>query len=207
MVRNRFMTLAPGVSACPDFANFRGELQALPLPNNSLDAAVLHHALEVADDPRTALREVARAMAPGGRLVLCGFNPLSLWGLRLAYARFFRDAFSGVRLVSPVRLQDWLTVLGFELCDEVRYLAYGMPFGSRSAGRDGGASRGGRLNRLVGARLIRHNPPVGGAYVVTAIKQAMSRSRDWRLRTPPNPKLAPVAYPKLSTWNRIEPPG
>lgn len=52
----------------------------LPFPSNSIDGIVLHHVLELGADPRAVLREVQRALQPGGRVIICGFNSLSLWG-------------------------------------------------------------------------------------------------------------------------------
>jgi SAM-dependent methyltransferase len=213
MIRNRLFMfhpddVEPGATDGPDtvdLARFRSELHAIPLPNNSLDGAVLHHALELAEDPRTAVRELARVLAPGARLVICAFNPLSLWGLRYAYASCFRDSFSGLRFVNAVRLQDWLTVLGFELCEEVRYMAYGLPFaGRRSADKPTNAAATARWREAVGASLMRHNPPIGGVYLISAVKQALGIRRDWQLSGARNPKLAPVAFPKLSARNPIE---
>ncbi len=211
MVRNRLFTFCQGDDSQPtadgnsELTRFRCELQAIPLPNNSLDGAVLHHGLELAEDPRTAVRELARVLAPGARLVVCGFNPMSLWGLRHAYARLLQDSFSGLRLLNPVRLQDWLTVLGFELCEEVRYMAYGLPFSLR-AGADIPTSvvHPRRWARALKATVITHNPPIGGVYMISAVKQAVGVRRDWGVPAAHGPKLAPVAYPKLSAWNRIE---
>ena len=53
--------------------------EALPIPTNSVDGVVVHHALECAEDPRAAIREITRVIRPGGRLLICSFNPLSLW--------------------------------------------------------------------------------------------------------------------------------
>ena len=41
---------------------------ALPFPDNSLDLVLLPHALELSQDPHTALREVARVLRPRGLL-------------------------------------------------------------------------------------------------------------------------------------------
>jgi SAM-dependent methyltransferase len=45
-------------------------LEALPLADGSVDAAVAALVLAYVDDPAAALREAARALAPGGRLVV-----------------------------------------------------------------------------------------------------------------------------------------
>ena len=89
----------------------------------------MHHALDCCADPRTAMREVCKVLRPGGRLLICGFNPISLWGVRRLAARLFDDAFSDVRFVNPWRLLDWMAVLGIEADEGVQYLMYRPPLG------------------------------------------------------------------------------
>ena len=57
-------------------------LRELPFAANSIDLVVLPHVLEFHDNPHQILREVERILIPDGQLVVTGFNPLSLWGLR-----------------------------------------------------------------------------------------------------------------------------
>ncbi len=100
---------------CTDFS-------ALPFPANSLDLVVLPHALELSADPHAALREVERVLVPEGRVVICGLNPLSLWGFSQwrshQYQRFgvgqkfLPDA---GKFIGLLRLRSWLRLLGFEV--------------------------------------------------------------------------------------------
>lgn len=53
----------------------RGELEALPLDDGSLDAAVLSLALHLAPEPGRVLAEAARVLRPGGRLLLVDLMP------------------------------------------------------------------------------------------------------------------------------------
>ena len=48
----------------------RGELENLPLDDESVDVALLSQALHHADDPEVALREAVRIVRPGGRVLL-----------------------------------------------------------------------------------------------------------------------------------------
>ena len=183
MVRNRFYAAVPGTQVHAEFAGFWGSLSALPLPDRSADGFVLHHSLEAEEDPRQALREVARVIAPGGRLLICAFNGLSLWGLRALYGRLHDDIFSDTRFVNPLRLFDWLTLLGFKLEGRAAYLGFGLPM---SLGWPGPAGLCAWLNRV--------RPPTGGILVVSACKQA--RGARWVGRTGSlrRPRVAPAAY-------------
>jgi SAM-dependent methyltransferase len=48
----------------------RGELERLPIRDESVDVALLSHALHHAESPETALSEAARIVVPGGRVLL-----------------------------------------------------------------------------------------------------------------------------------------
>jgi len=103
-------------------ADFITDYSALPFPANSLDLMLLPHSLEVASDPHAALREVERVLVPEGRVVICGFNPVSLWALRQRRARLYRRlGLSHLflpddgKFIGYWRLRDWLGLLGFEV--------------------------------------------------------------------------------------------
>jgi ArsR family transcriptional regulator len=53
----------------------RGALESLPIADGELDAAVLILVLHHVPDPGAALGEAARALKPGGRLVVCDMLP------------------------------------------------------------------------------------------------------------------------------------
>jgi SAM-dependent methyltransferase len=103
------------------------DFDALPFDSQSLDLVVLPHALELARDPHLALAEVERVLMPEGKVVIVGFNPASLWGLRQLGGRVAQRV--GVRsregLFLPTdgefigyrRLRDWLRLLSFEVED------------------------------------------------------------------------------------------
>lgn len=64
----------------------QGDMYRLPLPDASVDLAVLHQVLHYADDPAAALREAARVLRPGGRLLVADFAPHALEFLRTEHA-------------------------------------------------------------------------------------------------------------------------
>lgn len=95
---------------------------ALPFAASSLDLVVLPHTLELSADPHATLREVERVLVPEGKVVICGLNPTSLWGMqqsrRHLYQRFgFGDLFLPEQgdFIGFWRLRDWLRLLSFEV--------------------------------------------------------------------------------------------
>lgn len=98
----------------------------LPFASASLDLVLLPHILEFAEHPHQILREVERMLMPEGSLIISGFNPRSLWGLRRALGGKQGHPWSGHFIALP-RLKDWLALLGFEVAGG-RFAAYAPPF-------------------------------------------------------------------------------
>jgi SAM-dependent methyltransferase len=86
----------------------------LPVDCHSLDLVAMPHALEFSPNPHQLLREVERVLRPEGRLLLAGFNPLSLWGLKRVLGPKAVYPWHG-RFLRLARIKDWLSLLGFEL--------------------------------------------------------------------------------------------
>lgn len=119
----------PGARGAPRAALVTNSA-ALPFPAASLDLVVLPHTLELSADPHHVLREVERVLVPDGRVVISGFNPNSLWGLRQSRARLAArlglHVLGASRLylpeagdfIGPWRLRDWLRLLSFEVESE-----------------------------------------------------------------------------------------
>lgn len=96
--------------------------RALPFPDQSLDLILLPHTLEISPDPHATLREVERVLVPEGRLVICGLNPMSLWGFHQkrinTYKKIGVDSFflpQQGEFIGYWRLRDWLKLLSFEV--------------------------------------------------------------------------------------------
>jgi SAM-dependent methyltransferase len=117
---HRWLSTAEGVLA--PRAVMQADYAALPFPESSLDLVVLPHALDSHADPHAVLREVSRVLVPGGRVVVSGFNPASLWGLRQGCEHLCRRFKIGSPQLPPAldfigsrRLRDWLRLLDFEI--------------------------------------------------------------------------------------------
>jgi SAM-dependent methyltransferase len=147
------------------------DFDALPFDSNSLDLVVLPHALELARDPHLALREVERVLMPEGRVVIVGFNPASLWGLRQWLGRLRRKLapHSPRSLFLPSagdfmryrRLRDWLRLLSFEV-EAGRFGCYRPPTSSQKW-----------LMRFAWTERVgeRWWPVFGAVYFVVAVKR------------------------------------
>lgn len=139
-----------------------GDPAALPVASCSLDALILHHALEFAADPRRVLREAERVLVGEGHIVILGFNPRSLWGMCRWWRR--RGMPWCGRFLSTARVKDWLNVLGFEIVS-CRPVFFRPPY-----------ERPGVLRRLQFMERLgrRWWPFLGAAYVLVARKKVMS---------------------------------
>ena len=90
------------------------DLNALPFAAHSTDLVVLPHVLEFHHNPHQILREIERILIPEGQLVILGFNPLSLWGIKNRTKPGGEFPWNG-NYISPLRLKDWLKLLSFEV--------------------------------------------------------------------------------------------
>lgn len=63
-----------------------GDVYNLPIVRNGFDLVTIHQVLHYLDDPAAAIREAARALRPGGRLVIVDFAPHNLDFLRDEHA-------------------------------------------------------------------------------------------------------------------------
>lgn len=72
----------------------QGDVYSPPLERDAFDLIIVHQVLHFLDDPARAIREAARLLAPGGRLLIVDFAPHSLEFLRTDHAHLrlgFRD--------------------------------------------------------------------------------------------------------------------
>jgi ArsR family transcriptional regulator len=84
-----------------------GDIYHLGLDDQVADAVVMHQVLHYLSDPARALREAARVLAPGGRLIVVDFAPHEL--------EFLRQSFAHVRLgFAPAQVEQWLAEAGLE---------------------------------------------------------------------------------------------
>ncbi len=110
-------------------ADLIAEPTNLPLDNQSIELVVLHHALETSLNPHAVLREASRVVAASGFLAIFAFNPWSFFGLwRIGQGLVSKqDRLWQYPFIPARHIQDWMTVLGFELLSG-RWMLYRPPF-------------------------------------------------------------------------------
>ncbi len=129
----RQTVIGPAVAGVSGFeVDVVAELSQLPIQTATVDAVLLPHTLEFAPDPHAIVREADRVLTGEGQLIVLGFRPVSLWGLRSHASRQGYPA--GLQqMLSMRRVCDWLGLLGYEVVLQRRYL-YSRPWDTGDAG-------------------------------------------------------------------------
>lgn len=154
-VRHKTLISGPGLSDSRGV--IVGEPQHLPIASDIADVVILPHTLDFSADPHQVLREVERVLIPEGRVIVIGFNPYSLWGLWRLVARW-RGAIPWCgHFLSYPRLNDWLTLMGFDI-ERMDVMEFQPP------------TRSGRFEAVdrLGRRVW---PMLAGVYMVRAVKR------------------------------------
>lgn len=146
------------------------DFDQLPFASDSIDTIILHHVHEFAENPHLVLREAERVLIPQGRIIVVGFNPVSLLGAFSMLARFSEQSLWHQHLLTARRVSDWLALLGCKV-ESVEHAFHRPP-----------------LSRLCSNFTASAAPhftrwPFGAIYMISAIKQVSiltpSRMR-WR---------------------------
>ncbi len=194
------------ISFAPDYvADIQqpvADAEALPLTSGSVDAVLVHHALDFTPDSHRLLREATRVIMPGGRLLIIGFNPVSSWGLS-KLLRWRRNTPWNARFITASRVTDWLKLLEFHV-ESVNYGAWVPPV------NHAGLMRHAEKFERLGNRL---QLPLGGFYLIVATKQVFPLTpvvKRWPRLLPtvivrPVTEAAPLAAPHRREEVSLEP--
>lgn len=101
----------------------------LPFESHSLDVIVLPHILEFRQNPVAVLDEITRVLALDGKLIISGFNPLSLLGLSYRFKNVYGKNQKGNRFIELEVLKRWLKESGYEI-QQGKFLSYLPPIQS-----------------------------------------------------------------------------
>ena len=165
--------------------------EELPFATQSIDLVVMPHILEFAQEPHQVLREVDRVLVPEGHVIITGFNPASLWGLRQALVRAGAGAYlpRDGQFISLPRIKDWLKLLSFET-NRGRFGCY-APW----AGSERWLARWSFLEKA-GDRWW---PVFGSVYLLSAVKRVRGMrliGPAWKRKEERRVALAPAATPR-----------
>lgn len=140
-----------------DLKIIESSLFELPIASGSVDLVILPHTLELVDNPRQLLAEACRIVKPEGHLVICGFNPYSLWGLSRKVSRR-EGSLPKLHFQNEHMMLKWLGLSDFELVKQAGVL-YSPPLKNSKLLK--------KLHFLewLGGRL---NLPCAGVYVLMA---------------------------------------
>jgi ubiquinone/menaquinone biosynthesis C-methylase UbiE/DNA-binding transcriptional ArsR family regulator len=85
-----------------------GDIYDLALPRDSFDVVIIHQVLHFLDDSARAIREAARVLRPGGRILVVDFAPHDL--------EFLREEHAHRRLgFAPETVTQWLEAAGLDV--------------------------------------------------------------------------------------------
>jgi SAM-dependent methyltransferase len=184
----------PNHTSSFQWQRIEGDTSELPFAAESIDLLVLPHVLEFAADPHQILREAERVLRPEGRLIISGFNPASLWGVRQYLSRLVGNPYlpRDGQFMNLLRVKDWLKLLNFSL-DRGHFGCYKLPL-------QGEASMA-RMDFLE-AMGNRWWPIFGAVFVLAAIKRQAGITLVGRLQPMRRPAIGQFSPAAESRQNR-----
>ncbi len=154
--------------------NIISRSDAVAVATASVDVVVVPHTLELEEKPHDLLREVDRVLVGEGHLLILGFSPNGLWGLRRIFSggRFPPGT---RRFITQRRLRDWLALLGFEVLSTEQY-CYVPPVNNKTiVCRSSGIEKTGqKIGRFGGAYLMLAQKHV---YTMTPVRPRRQKKR------------------------------
>tara|TARA_R110002111_G_scaffold41409_17_gene76827 strand:- start:8025 stop:8756 length:732 start_codon:yes stop_codon:yes gene_type:complete len=147
------------------------DFDELPLPSETVDTVLLHHALEFSVFPHEVLKEAARVLKPCGHMALVVLNPMSMFGLVKWPARLVSShAVWRHHSLRYGRILDWLRLLNIQPIKAVSggffWPARGSTTGGLGEWRTGEGCKDGLMDRLG----QRYSSPFGAYYILVARK-------------------------------------
>jgi ArsR family transcriptional regulator len=128
-----------------------GDIYHLPMQDRAADAVIMHQVLHYLSEPQLAVREGARVLAPGGRLLIVDFAPHDLEFLREKHAHE-RLGFPGEQINQWIRDAGLEPVKSFDLTPPERggaeKLTVSVWLGERPRDGNNDAAQGRKLERV-----------------------------------------------------------
>lgn len=153
----KHVVLGPLINKNKEIIYIESAYIELPIASGSVDLVILPHTLDFLDNPRRLLNEACRIVKPEGEIVIFGFNPYSLWGLKKWWSKHHKIPWSG-NFISAIKVKNWLMLADFQLVKHDR-LMFIPPVQKKSL------LKGLNFLEWLGSKL---NLFFGGVYVITA---------------------------------------
>ena len=175
-------------------SDVKADIDDLPLLEHSVDVCILSHALEFTLDPHHVVREANRVLIPNGYLIITGFNPFSLVSLNKVIPHRRKQNPWNERFFSPMRVKDWLHLMGYEILSDKRCLHTTL---ASKVGEGGVAQYWQKL-------AAKYFPNFGSVYIIVAKKRVLPLTPikpKWKLR--PSFRPAKVETAKISSMTAV----
>lgn len=156
-VMSHQIMLTPLINRHKDKKCIESAYSHLPIIPGSIDLVIVPHTLEFIDNPQQLLMEACRIVKPEGLIILMGFNPISLWGLKKWWVKSKNMPWQGA-FIHANKVKNWLRLADFELIKQ-DMLLFTPPVAHYAVFK--------KLKFLewLGKKLY---APLGGVYVLTA---------------------------------------
>jgi len=167
------------VERYPSYLATRGNINALPFPDDTFQIAMCVTALchEMNPDPPATVRELARVVAPGGRLFLLEPNHPWLWRghdrVTHTARRFTVDGLSSLAADAGLRVERATAAFSFLVppAAAIKLLDRGGSTSDVGRNQSGVGGLASRLSSFERRWLRKHDLPFGLSAVVLATKQ------------------------------------
>jgi SAM-dependent methyltransferase len=111
------ISISPLINKNKSIPQIESDFYELPIIPGSIDLVILPHLLEFVDNPQKLLAEACRLVKPEGNIIIFGFNPLSLWGLK-KYLVKNKNIPWMANFIRANLIKKWLKLADFELMEQ-----------------------------------------------------------------------------------------
>lgn len=115
------LLLSPIINKKKELTHIESDFYDLPILSASIDLVIVPHTLEFLDNPQQLLIEACRIVKPEGHIVLLGFNPYGIWGLKKIMMKHKEVPWNG-NFISALTVKKWLALADFELMNHQAFL-------------------------------------------------------------------------------------